>query len=269
MNAISKLFKNAEEMRTEESRKMSLKELCDKMALDAGWHTVYVPNNRSKVKDRVKYSKSLDEHLFCELLVRFEKKIYQQFIDRDGIYMEQAPSKIFDCALRFMNSYNPNLCNSDAQIVNRMCTSIRQRAIECHFEEYTKYNFDGINANEKSEDQENPNKRDWRCAVNISLQSTFKIGKNGDEKTLESILEDTNYSRNIGYQSDLAELMEKYASTDYQKLLLEILISEGKKMTPAKLLREFKEETNLPEKEVKNIVYNFYHNLKNKLIATL
>lgn len=276
MNAISKLFSDAEALRTEESMKMSLKELCDKMAYEAGWHTVYVPNNRSKVKDRVKYSKPLNEHLFCELLSRFKKKILQQFVDRDAIKMEQATSKIYDCVLRFMHSYNPNMCNNDSQITNRMCTSIRQRAIECHFEEHTRYNFDGINMGQRCRDESvriedlaeraeklaNIREHDWRCAVNVSLQSTFRVGKNGDEKTIESILEDTESKNRVEYSFELKELMEKYATDDNQKLLLEILVSEGRKMSPSKLLKEFIEETNLPEKEAKPIVYDFFRSLK-------
>lgn len=293
MNAITKLFKDAEAMRTEESRNMTLKELCDKMAYDAGWHTVYVPNNRSKVKDRVKYSKPLNEHLFCELLVRFQAKIIQQFLDRDGLKMEQAPSKIYDCALRFMNSYNPTMCKNDSQITNRMCTSIRQRAIECHFEEHTRYNFDGINMGQRCRDERarlqqlaefeanateegepmgfaesvirnvKPiREHDWRCAINVSLQSTFRVGKNGDERTLESVLEDTEVAARMDYSIELKELMEKYATNEHQKLLLEILVSEGRKMSPSKLLKEFISDTQLPEKEARPIVYDFFKNLK-------
>lgn len=297
---VKRLFVEAEGKRTEFSKKLGLKELCDLMAEKAGWHTVYVPNNRSKVKDRVKYSQKFDDTLFCELLCRFKDKIYQQFMLTNSIRHQGATFKIYDCILRFMGTYKPNLVERDNQIVSRMLLSIRQRAIECNFEEDTKYNLDSTRVyvtdqsgklvgfkqlHQKGKDfdyipcegytEEDVKKAaeisgvrdpDRVCHIEVSLSSEIKIGKNGESKQLADVLPDNSSVNSMDYKLELEDLKDRYAETENQRLLIDILVSNGRQMKPAALLREFIEETKLDAKAAKKEVYEFFGFLKSALV---
>lgn len=296
---VKRLFIEAEGKRTEESRKLSLKELCDTMAMKAGWHTVYVPNNRSKVKDRVKYTGQFDDCLFSELLCRFKDKIYQQFMLTNSIRHQGATFKIYDCVLRFMGTYKPHLVERDNQIVSRMLLSIRQRAIECNFEEDTRYNLDSTRVYvtdqsgqlvgfkvlhqkgrgfdyvpcdgyteedvKKAAEISGVRDPDRVCHIEVSLSSEIKVGKNGETRTLADTIPDNSAVNSMDYKLDLEDLKDRYAETDHQRLLIDILVSSDRMMKPAALLREFMEETKLDAKVAKKVVYEFFGFLKEAL----
>lgn len=293
---VSKLFNQAESFRTEESRALGYKELCDKMAYEAGWHTVYVPNNRSKVKDRVKYSRPFNNILFFELLSRYKNPIIKQFANAGSLDSEKTEEKIYDVILRFMGTYNPEKVIADAQITSRMSLSIRQRAIECNFEsnsihsidsskvsikndkgeligyhvlsqEGKRYfiSLDGHSEQEVKECSKNFAKPDWRCRQNVSLESTVRVGKDQDEKSLIDYIPDENSFREVEFKEDVKDLEERFTSTESQKLLLNLLIEIGERTSPAKLLAEYVKETGVDAALAKKEVYKFYSNLKAKL----
>ena len=298
---LHRIFKEAQKNRTEESKNLDLKTLCDTIAEKAGWHTVYVPNNRSKVKDRVKYKRAFDTVLFCELLCRFEKKILQQFALTNVLNNENASEKAYDCILRFLGTYKPDEAKTPSACTSRMLLSIRQRAIEANYEENTRYNLDSTKVEVKDENGElfgykvlNHSTRkiyiqtknghieeevievaertgvrdpDWKCHVEISLDATYRIGKDQSEKSLGDIIEDTAYTQRLVYREELEYLEDKYADNETQKILLRLLVEFGQKCTPAKLLKEYVEVTGEPEKKAKSVVYEFYRTLKEKLLC--
>ena len=287
---VAKLFSQAESFRTNESRKMGYKELCDKLAYDAGWHTVYTPNNRSRVKDKVKYDRAFNDILFFELLSRYKMPILKQFSYAGALDSEKTEEKIYDVILKFMGTYNPEKVVADAQITSRMSLSIRQRAIECNFESNTVYNsdsskvtikndkgdvvgyhmlsqqgqryfvaLDGYTEEEVAELSKNFQKPD----------STIKIGKNQDEKTLADYIPGEDAFKDVEYDSDVEDLEKRFTSSDSQKILLRLLIEIGEKTSPSKLLAEYVRETGAEASEAKKEVYKFYSNLKLKLQAKL
>ena len=297
---VAKLFSQAESFRTDESRKMGYKELCDKLAYEAGWHTVYTPNNRSRVKDKVKYDRAFNDILFFELLSRYKMPILKQFSYAGALDSEKTEEKIYDVILKFMGTYNPEKVVADAQITSRMSLSIRQRAIECNFESNTVYNsdsskvtikndkgdvvgyhmlsqqgqryfvaLDGYTEEEVAELSKNFQKPDWRCRQNVSLDSTIKIGKNQDEKTLADYIPGEDAFKEVEYDSDVEDLEKRFTSSDSQKILLRLLIEIGEKTSPSKLLAEYVRETGAEASEAKKEVYKFYSNLKLKLQAKL
>lgn len=297
---VVELFNQAESFRTEESRKLGLKELCDRMAEEAGWHTVYVPNNRSKVKDRVKYKRSFNNTLFFELLSRYKRPIIKQFSLTGSLDSEQTEEKIYDVILRFMGTYNPGKVVADAQITTRMSLSIRQRAIECNFESNSVRSTDSSRVNIKNEDGEvigyhvlspkgeryfialegyteeeveeaskNFAKPDWRCRQNISLDSTIKVGKNQDEKVLSDYIPTPESQNTYEFERDVQDLEEEFAKTTSQKVLLRLLIEIGEKTSPSKLLKEYVLETGQDIDEAKKEVYKFYTSLKKGLLSRI
>lgn len=298
------LFNQAESYRTEESKKLEAKELCDKMAYEAGWHTVYTPSNRSKVKDKVAYERSFNSILFSELLCRYKKPIIKAFGATGALDLEKTEEKIYDVILRFMGTYNPEKTVCNSQITTRMSLSIRQRAIECNYESHTLYSYDSTKINVKDEsgrivgikylsmdnkihfkstseysdkeveeiskEMKTPNP-DWRCCKEVSMNSTIKIGKNQDEKALEDYIQaEDDFEKaefRQDYETELSDLENKYASTDSQKTLLRILVDLGEKTSPAKLLKIYIEETGKEELQAKKEVYKFYKTLKARLLA--
>lgn len=302
---IKILFTQAESFRTDETRKMSHKELCDTMAEKAGWHTVYTPSNKSKIKDKVHYERPFDNSLFFELLCRFKTKIIQQFSKTECLDHDTAPDKVLDCIMRFMNTYSPEKTVSNAQVTSRMLLSIRQRAIECNFEEKTRNSFDSsrlqvkLNGKhvgwkvldektnkvryesleddytpediEKIAKETNVGVVDWRCRVQVSLSSTMKVGKNCDEKKLEDYIEDTNYQRSMEYKEDLQALEETYTKDESQKILLRILVDLGasRQVTPNVLLKEYIAETGEDRAKAKEKVFSFYTKLRARLLSNM
>lgn len=301
---VLRLFNQAESFRTVESREFGLKELCDKMAYEAGWHTVYTPGNRSKIKDKVHYDRAFNDILFFELLSRFKKPIIKQFGIAGSLDSEKTEEKIYDVILRYMSSYNPDKVVSNSMVTARMVMSIRQRAIECNFESNTINSVDSSKVNVKNENgeiiglyclspkgsryftafdghtveevervakEQKIQKPDWRCRQCISLESTIKVGKNQDEKSLEDYLAaEDQYEKaefKADYENDMIDLENKYANNDSQKILLRILIDLGEKTSPAKLLNEYAKEIGKPAEDCKKEVFSFYRKLKIRLAA--
>lgn len=264
---IKTLFAEAETLRTHETKEMSLLDLCNLMAEKAGWHTVYVPNNRSKVKDCVRYHHKFDDSLICELLCRFKGKIIQQFLLTKGLYRDSAPSKIYDCVFRFMSTYKPSMVTRDSQIVNRLLLSIKQRAIECNYEEHTAYYY-----TRKLDSSNKPvlnEKGNYEMFPHLSsLSQPIHMKNDSTPTTLESLIEDTSIEAKLSYSYELSELEETYTSSEKQKILLNILVSEGALMTPVKLYKEYFAETGDTSLTKKEVVL-FFENLKKKLAATV
>lgn len=299
MNKVEQLFKQAESYRTEESKALSLKELCDKMAYQAGWYTEYTPSNRSKVKDKVKYKRAFDNILYCELLCRYKKPIVVQFGRTNSLNLEKTLDKIYDVVLRFMYTYNPDKVTHNAQVTSRMSLSIRQRAIECNFESNTKFTLDSANIyikdkdgniiGRKYKDKKGPiryesfspdytseqleelskdikSKPDWRCHKEISLDTPISF-KDDSSKTLGDVLaapEKSPYQ--YAEEIDEIECLEReYTNSETQKILLRILMDFGSKASPKKLLDEYLAETGVAPEKAKREVFKFYKNLKQSL----
>ena len=302
MSTIKQLFNEAESYRTPESRALGLKELCDKMAYLAGWHTEYTPSNRSKVKDKVKYDRAFDNILFCELLCRYKKPILVQFNRTNSLNHEKTLDKIYDVVLRFMHTYNPEKTVCNAQITSRMSLSIRQRAIECNFESYTKFNTDSTNVfikdaegiiigrkykdskkgiqyevldstytldqlKELSKNLKTPTP-DWRCHKEVSLDAPIATNNSGDSQTLGDVLySSTRSPHDLVEEEDTIECLEKrYTSNETQKVFFRLLLELGSKASPKKLLDEYIAETSADPEKAKTEVFKFYKQLKKQLI---
>lgn len=301
MNKVKQLFNQAESFRTEESKSMGLKDLCDKMAYQAGWHTEYTPSNRSKVKDKVKYLRAFDNTLFCELLCRYKKPILVQFQRTNSLNLDKTSEKIYDVILRFMYTYNPTKIVCNAQVTSRMSLSIRQRAIECNFESNTKYTMDSTNVYIKDADgniigrkykdrsglvlyetlSENYTKEqiieladkkksptpDWRCHKEVSLDAPVISGSLDEKRVLGDVIADPNKNpEEAAADADEIRTLEKeYTNSETQKIFLRILMEFGSKASPKKLLDEYLAETGADPEKAKKEVFKFYKNLKQAL----